>query len=126
MVSVKEATVSRLQLSVERMLRERDTATRNHLAEKKTLTEERVREREREGGSHFLLNPWCSKHEGLLYVSSVKRVIFNPVQTKYRELAEERERVLAADVKETEQLKEELSALKRHLKLVEVCSLLTN
>ncbi|CAI7993232.1 Liprin-alpha-2 [Geodia barretti] len=80
MVSVKEATVSRLQLSVERMLRERDTATRNHLAEKKTLTEEK---------------------------------------TKYRELAEERERVLAADVKETEQLKEELSALKRHLKLVE-------
>ena len=126
MVSVKEATVSRLQLSVERMLRERDTATRNHLAEKKTLTEERVREREREGVSHFLLNPCCSKHEGLLYVSSVKRVIFNPVQTKYRELAEERERVLAADVKETEQLKEELSALKRHLKLVEVCSLLTN
>ena len=61
-----------------------------------------------------------------VYVSSVKRVIFNPVQTKYRELAEERERVLAADVKETEQLKEELSALKRHLKLVEVCSLLTN
>ena len=50
MVSVKEATVSRLQLSVERMLRERDTVTRNHLAEKKTLTEERVREGGREGG----------------------------------------------------------------------------
>ena len=48
------------------------------------------------------------------------------MQSKYRELAEERERVLAADVKETEQLKEELAALKRHLKLVEVCFLLTN
>ena len=55
MVSVKEATVSRLQLSVERMLRERDTATRNHLAEKKTLTEERVREGGREGGGAYYI-----------------------------------------------------------------------
>ena len=46
---------------------------------------------------------------------------FNPVQTKYRELAEGRERDMASAVKETEQQREELATLKLHLKLVEVC-----
>ena len=42
LISVKEGQVSRLQASVERMLRERDASVKSHLTEMKTLADERV------------------------------------------------------------------------------------
>ena len=41
-VSVRESQITRLQSTVDRMLRERDASHRTHLTEKKQLTEEKV------------------------------------------------------------------------------------
>ena len=41
-VSVRESQITRLQSTVDRMLRERHTSLKTHLTEKKQLTEEKV------------------------------------------------------------------------------------